>query len=188
MVEAKTVMKTKETKPVAKAKVKGNMREIRIEKVVLNIGSGAEQSNVQKAKTLLSSISGMNAVETKAKKRIATWKIRKGLPIGSKVTLRGPAAEELLTRLLESLDNIVSKKSFSENGFSFGIKEYIDIPGAKYDPKVGIIGLDVSVSLGRPGYRIKNRKIKPKRVPKRHSVGAEEGIEFIKQKFKVTIE
>ena len=179
MVEAKTVMKTKETKPVAKAKVKGNMREIRIEKVVLNIGSGAEQSNVQKAKTLLSSISGMNAVETKAKKRIATWKIRKGLPIGSKVTLRGPAAEELLTRLLESL---------SENGFSFGIKEYIDIPGAKYDPKVGIIGLDVSVSLGRPGYRIKNRKIKPKRVPKRHSVGAEEGIEFIKQKFKVTIE
>jgi len=171
-----------------KTKAKVNMRRVYVEKVVLNICAGAEQSNVEKANILLSTISGIKAVETKAKKRIATWKIRPGLPIGSKATLRGKAADELLKRLLESMDNTIPKKAFSRNGFSFGIKEYIDIPGVKYDPKVGIIGLDVSVALARPGYRVKVRKIKSSRVPARHAISAEESLEFAKEKLGVTVE
>ncbi len=171
-----------------KTKAKADMKGIRIEKVVLNICAGAEQDHVDKAETLISAISGMKAVKTKAKKRIATWKIRPGLPIGSKATVRGENAVELLKRLLVSIDNTLSKKAFSENGFSFGIKEYIDIPEVKYDPKVGIIGLDVSVALSRPGYRVKTRKIKPKSLPKRHSISAEESMEFAKERLGVKVE
>jgi len=163
---------------VAKAK-SNKMRDIKIEKIVLNISAGAEQDRVRKAKTLISAISKMNAVETKAKKRIATFKIRPGLPIGAKATIRGKAAIELFKQILGATDNTISKKAFSENGLSIGIKEYIDIPGVKYDPKVGIIGLDVCVSLSRPGYRVKTRKIKNKRLPKRHSISAKEALEFV---------
>ena len=182
MAETKTV-----TKPTPK-KAKVDMRRIFVEKVVLNICAGAEQSNVEKANILLSTISGIKAVETKAKKRIATWKIRPGLPIGAKATVRSKAADELLKRLLESMDNTIPKKAFSRNGFSFGIKEYIDIPGVKYDPKVGIIGLDVSVALARPGYRVKVRKIKHSRVPAKHAISVEESMEFAKEKLGVIVE
>jgi len=165
-----------------------SMTCIRTEKVVLNICAGIEQENVKKANSLLSNISGTKAVETKAKKRIANWKIRPGLPIGSKVTVRGSNAEELLKRLLVAVGNSLPKKLFSENGFSFGIKEYIDIPNVKYNPEIGIIGLDVSVSLVRPGFRVKNRKIKARKVPKKHLISAEESAEFIKQRFGVEIQ
>lgn len=192
-MKTETVTETKveqpspaQAKPKSGSKTK-NMRDIKIEKVVLNICAGAEQEPVKKAKILLTTIAGMNAVETKAKKRIATWKIRPGLPIGAKVTRRGKEAEELLARLLASLGNILPKKAFSANGFSFGIKEYIDIPGVKYDPKVGIIGLDVCVSLARPGYRVKLRKIKTKRLPKKHSISKEESAEFAEKKLGVKI-
>ena len=163
------------------------MKDIRIEKVVLNICAGAEQSAVEKAHTLISTISGMKATKTRAKKRIATWKIRRGLPIGSKATLRGKRAEDLLIRLLASIGNELDTESFSKNGFSFGIKEDIYIQGVKYDPKGGIIGLEVCVSLSRPGYRVKNRKIRSVRVPLRHSITPEEATNFTVEKFGVVI-
>ena len=180
-----------ESKNVVKEKKKGvanKMQAIKLEKVVLNICAGAEQTQVKKANTLISAISGMKAAETTAKKRIATWKIRQGLPIGAKATIRGKKANELLKRLLEAMDNTLPKKSFTENGFCFGIKEYIDIPGVKYDPKVGIIGLDVCVSLSRPGYRVKWRKIKNHRLTKKHSVSAREATDFAINQLGVKVE
>ena len=77
---------------------------------------------------------------------------------------------------------------FSENTFSFGVPEYIDIPGTKYDANIGIIGLEVAVTLERKGYRIKRRRIQTKKIPKAHSISKEEAIEFVKSKFNIKIE
>lgn len=163
------------------------MREIKLDKITLNIGAGAEAENVEKAVTLLEKISGSKVVKTKAKRRIATWKIRPGLPIGAKVTLRGAKAEELLKTLLKAVGNELQKSCFVENGFSFSVKEYIDIPGIKYDPKIGIIGLQVCVSLKRPGYRVKLRKIKQGKIAPSHLISAEDAKKFAIEKLGVKI-
>jgi len=163
------------------------MKDIKIEKVVLNIGSGADPKEIKKAVALLTAISGMKAVETKAKKRIATWKIRPGLPIGSKVTIRKKPAEELLKRLLKVIEKM-SKKNFTENGFSFGIKEYIDIPEVKYDPKIGIIGLEVCVTLERIGFRVKRRRLKTAKISGAHKITKDDAIKFAQDKLGVNVE
>lgn len=168
-------------------KLTNKMRTISVDKITLNIGSGAETDNVSKAVSLLEKISGGKVVKTKSKKRIAAWKLRPGLPIGAKVTLRGAKALEVLKRLLQSVNNEILKNNFVKNGFSFGIKEYIDIPDVKYDPKIGIIGLQVIVTLKRPGYRVKLRKIKKGRVAPRHVITPEDSLTFAKEKLGVTI-
>lgn len=175
----------KEEKKAAKANL---MREIRIEKVTINIGIGAEQDKIDAAATLLEKMAGKKPVQTLSRKRIATWKIRIGLPLGTKVTLRKKPAIELLQRLLKAVDFKIKKSSFSKNGFSFGIKEYIDIPGVKYDPKVGIIGMDVCVTLERPGFRIKRRKLESRKVPAKHSISEEDAIKFATEKLGVIAE
>ncbi|HDD72351.1 MAG TPA: 50S ribosomal protein L5, partial [Candidatus Bathyarchaeota archaeon] len=70
----------------------------------------------------------------------------------------------------------------------FGIREHIDIPGTKYDPKVGIFGMDVCVSVERPGYRIMRRKRCRTKIPRKHRVSREEAIRFIEEKFNVKVE
>jgi large subunit ribosomal protein L5 len=165
------------------------MKEIRVEKVTLNIGTGKPGPELEKALKLLKDLSGKKPVETKTTKRIPTWSLRPGLAIGAKVTLRGKAAEELLGRLLESIDNQLTKKKFDNEGnFSFGIKEYIDIPGTTYNMEIGIIGLEVAVTLSRPGFRIKNRNIRKKKIPRRHRIPKEDAMNFVKEKFKVNFE
>ncbi|MBU0472021.1 MAG: 50S ribosomal protein L5, partial [Nanoarchaeota archaeon] len=137
-----------------------SMRQIRIEKVTLNIGAGKDQNRLKHAVTLLKSITGINPVKTITQKRIAGWGLRPGLPIGCKITLRKDEAKTMLLRLLQAKDNKLTKSSIDNSGnISFGIPEYIDIPEAKYDPEIGIIGLQVSITLGRPGFRIKRRKV-----------------------------
>ena len=162
-------------------KLQNKMRKISIDKVTLNIGAGAEASNVDKAVALLEKISGKKVVKTKAQKRIAAWKLRPGLPIGAKVTLRGAKAIEILKNLLQAINNEIPENNFIENGFSFGIKEYIDISGIKYDPKIGIIGFQVVVTLTRPGYRVKNRKIKKSRISPQHKITPEAAIKFAQE-------
>ncbi|MEM2874034.1 MAG: 50S ribosomal protein L5 [Candidatus Nanoarchaeia archaeon] len=159
------------------------MKEILIASLTLNIGAGTEVENVEKAVSLLSKISGKRAVKTFAKKRIPTWKIRPGLPIGARVTVRGKAAEALLKRLLAAVDFALPRKSFTKNGFSFGIKEYVDIPEMKYDPEIGIIGLDVAVSLKRRGYRVAKRKIKKAKIGASHIIKADEAFAWAQAKF-----
>ena len=165
-----------------------NMKEIRIEKITLNIGTGKPGPELDKAKILLEKISGRKSIETKTTKRIPGWKIRPGLPLGSKVTIRGDAAEKLLVRLLSARDNKVKPSSFTVNGFSFGVPEYIDIPEVKYDPKIGIIGLDVCVSLKRTGYRVKNRRLFNTKIGGKHAISKAEAIKFAQDKFGVKSE
>ena len=116
------------------------MREIRLEKVVLNMGLGKSGDSVEIAKKALGQISGKKVNERPAKKAIRDWGVRKGEPIGAAVTVRGNDGKELLKRLLEAKGNKINGRSFDSMGnLSFGILEHIDIPGIKYDPKIGKI-------------------------------------------------
>ena len=164
------------------------MRNIRIEKVTLNMGAGKEQNKLEKGVKLLKTITGIAPVKTASTKRIPGWGIRPGLPIGCKLTLRKKAARKLLMRLLEARDNRLIPKQFDDSGnVSFGIPEYIDIPDVKYDPEIGIMGLEVCVTLERPGFRIKRRKIQQKKVPQKHRVTKEEAMEFMTKEFNIKI-
>ena len=165
------------------------MRDIKVEKVTLNYGSGKDQSKLDRGMALLKYITESNPVKTVTKKRIQEWGLRPGLPIGCKVTLRKNKAKTLLKSLLGAKENLLRKKQFDENGnIAFGIHEYIDIPGVEYDPKIGISGFEVCITLERPGYRIKKRRLQKKRIPSKHKINKEDAIEYMKSKFDVKIE
>ena len=156
------------------------MREIKIEKVVLNIGGTGE--NLEKGVKLLKILTGRKPAKIKTIKRIPTLNVRPGLEVGTVVTIR-KEAEEILKRMLIAIDNKIKKKQISVNNFSFGIKEYIEIPGIEYQRDIGIIGLDVTVVFKRTGRRIRLKKVKRGRIPKRQSISKEEIIKFMEEKF-----
>lgn len=164
------------------------MKEIRIEKITLNKGVGEAGELLKKASKLLSMISGKKSINNVSSKRIPKWGVRPGLEIGTKVTIRGKAAEELLKRLLAAVENKINPTSFGNDGnFSFGIPEYIEIPGIEYDPEIGIVGLEVAVTLERPGYRIKKRKYRKTKVGKGHSIKKDDAMDYAKSKFNVNL-
>lgn len=166
-----------------------NMREIGIEKINLNIGVGSPGDKLEKAMKLLTTISGAKPIQTTAKKRIPTWGLRLGLPIATKVTVRKKKAKEILVRLLIATNKTLRASCFDDYGnISFGVKEYLDIPGVDYDPEVGIIGLEVAVTLQRPGFRIRRRSLKKKIIPKSHRITKKEAMEYMKREFEVNIE
>lgn len=165
------------------------MRAIKVEKITLNIGAGKDQTKLEKAMILLKNITGIDPVKTFTNKRIPTWGIRPGLPIGCKITLRKHNALQLLPRLLQSKDNHLKQQQFDDSGnLAFGIPEYVDIPGVKYDPSIKIMGLEVCVTLSRPGFRIKRRKIKRAKIKKKHLISKEEAVAFMQNQFNVTLE
>lgn len=164
------------------------MQKIDIEKITLNICVGQPGDNLDKAIKLLNKITGCKPIQTKAKKRIPTWSIRPGLAIGCKVTIRSQKAKELLKRLLTSKNDKLNESNFDNQGnLSFGIPEYIDIPGIEYDASIGIIGFEVAITLKRSGFRIKNRKIKSKLISKKHQISKQEAIDYMKNEFKTNI-
>jgi len=157
------------------------MRKIRIEKVVLSCG--AIDKNLEKARKLLEYMTDMKAQIIASRKRIPNFGVRPGLEVGTRVTLRGEKGLQLLKRLLVALDNTLDKSQVSKNHFSFGIKEYIEVPGLEYKRDVGIIGLNVTVVFNRPGVRVKIKKIKAGRLPSRQHVAEEEIIKFMEENF-----
>ena len=165
---------------------KKNIRDIKIEKVTLHCSS-AEPAKLEKYMKLLKLVSGMQPVKTVARKRIPAFKIRPGLHIGYKVTVRGNKALELLNRLFAGVVSL-SRKQFSDGYLSFGIKEYIEIPSIPYQRDIGIIGFDVVVNLIRAGRRVANRKLKKASVGRNQKISKEETIEFMKNKFNLNIE
>ncbi len=162
------------------------MREVRLEKVTINMGAGEAGPKLEKCKSLLESILGKKVVITRTHKR-TTFGMAKNRPIGVKVTLRGDEAFEWLKKFLQAVENRLKESQFSDGNFSFGVKEYIHIPGVKYNPEIGILGMDVCVTLERPGFRIKRRKIRRKKIGKKHRISKEETIKWAKEKLGVEI-
>ncbi len=157
------------------------MQEALVEKVVVNIGIGADPDKMKRGQKIIESITGMKSIITKGQKRIPTWGVRPGVPLGLKVTMRGEKAEKFLKEAFKAKENRINKKSFDKEGnFGFGVKEHIELPGMKYDPKLGILGFDVLVTMKKKGYRTKLRKINKKKVGKKQRVTKEEAIDFVK--------
>jgi len=164
-----------------KDKSNNPMRKIKIEKVVLS--SGAVGTDLEKARKLLELLSQKKAQIIKSEKRIPAFDVRPGLEVGTRVTLRGREAIELLKRLLGAIDNELKKKQVSDNHFSFGLREYIEIPGIEYQRDIGIRGLNATVDFVRAGARIKRKKIKAGKVPARQHIRASEIIKYMEDTF-----
>ena len=127
-------------------------------------------------------------VKTFTNKRIPEWGLRPGLPIGCKITLRKEKAKEIISRLLDAKEFTLKDSNFDNFGnISFGVPEYIDIKEAKYDPEIGIMGLEVCITLERPGFRIKRRKKMRKKISARHRITKKDATEFMKKEFNVEI-
>lgn len=165
------------------------MQKPRIEKVVVNIGVGESGERLGKAEKLLVLLTGKKPVRTVSTHKIPTWNLRKGEPIGCKVTLRKKDAVEFLKKGFVAVENKIRYSCFDGQGnLSFGIKEYIDFPGIKYDPEIGIFGLNICATIKRPGFRVKKRKEKKDRLPSKSIITNDEAIAFIKQEFGVEVE
>ena len=166
-----------------------SMRIPKIAKVVVNFAVGQSGIPLEKAKKVCEQLTEQKPVESKAKQTIREFGIRKGEPIACKTTLRGYRAEVFLEKVLTAKNKMLSKKNFDQYGnFSFGIEEHIDVPGTRYDPDIGVLGFEVCVTMERPGYRVKNRRCHPKKIPKIHKLTKEEAIKFIMKKYNVIIE
>jgi len=164
------------------------MLKPKIEKVVVNIAVGKSGEPLEKASKVLKELTGQTPSKRKAKQTIRDFGIRKDEPIACIVTLRKQAAVEFLKKVLPVVDNKISRTSFGEYGnFSFGIKEHIEIVGVKYDPDVGIFGMDVCVSLNRPGCRVKNRRTAQAKIGSKHILTPEEAVTFARQALGVEI-
>lgn len=164
------------------------MLEPRIDKVVVHVGVGESGQRLVNAETILKQITHQSPVRSIAKKTLPNFGIKKHEPIGAKLTLRGKAAEDFLAIAFKAAGNAIKKGQFDEQGnFSFGIEEHTDFPGMRYDPEIGIFGMDVSVAMGRAGYRIAKRRIAQKKLPIRQRLSKDDSMEFVREKFGVSI-
>ena len=166
------------------------MRQIKIEKLTLNIGAGKDTKVLEKGKKLLQHVTGIEPVATKTNKRIAGWGLRPGLPIGAKITIRDKEMiKDLVTRFLAAKEKKVKASWFDNHGnISFGIYEYVDIPGVKYNTDIGMMGFQVSITLARPGFRVKRRKIRKSSIGAHQKVSQEESISYLKETFGIQVE
>lgn len=180
-------MASAETKHAAD---KGDMRKISVGKVVINIGVGKSGEAVERARKVLEQITAQKPATRKAKKSIRDFGTHQGEPIGLIVSVRGQErCKELITRLLIAREKKLNGSSFDDRGsISFGLKEHIEIPGIRYDPEIGIWGMNVSVLLHRPGFRVSRRRNKTSKVGKGHVVTRDEAIEYFKREFEVVVE
>ncbi len=164
------------------------MRDLRLNKLVINIGTGSDENLQLNAKRLIEAITGRKPANEISRTRNPSFKIAKGQKIGAFVTIRGEHAKKLAVKLFDAVDNKIKESSITSNSLSFGIAEYIDISGVKYDPKIGMLGMNVNLSFRRSGLRVALRKRRNSKVPSKHrSVSREEIIDYIKKEFNVSI-
>lgn len=184
MAEKKTEKKIEQKK---EKKMENNpMRQVELEKITLNCGGTAEK--LERSARLLKIITGRKIKEITSMKRIPSFGVRPGLKTGCMVTIRGPEKITILKRMLGAHSNKISHKKIEENHFSFGIKEYLEIPDMEYQRDIGLIGLDVTAVFKRKGKRVQFRKIKGGKLPKRQHVTPEEIKDYIVNKLGVLVE
>jgi large subunit ribosomal protein L5 len=165
------------------------MKRINVHKVVINIGVGRSGEPIDKAKNALLELTNQQPAVRGAKKTVRDFGIHKGEPIGVLVTLRREPAIEFLKRVIAAKKNVLKVSSFDNYGnISIGIHEHIDIPGTKYNPDIGIFGMDVNIVLNRPGYRIARKSRRSAKIGKAHRINREEAVDFFKHEYGVEVE
>jgi large subunit ribosomal protein L5 len=163
------------------------MREPHVEKVVVHMGVGQGGRELAQGEEILEEVTGQEPVRTTAKATEPDFNIREGDPIGAKVTLRDEMAGEFLETTLELVD--LQRRQFDETGnFSFGVAEHTDFPSQEYDPTIGIYGLDVTVNLVRPGYRVAKRDKASRSIPSSHRLTVDDAVAFVESTFDVDVE
>jgi len=195
-IKKSTTAKKLATKPKLVKKSKSKMdpekkKELftpKIEKVTVNIGVGEAGERLKKAAKVLESITGNKPIETLSKTTNKDWGLRKMMPIGCKVTLRSKKADDFMKEALSTRENKMSDYSFDDEGnLSFGIPDHTLFKSQKYDPNIGIFGMDISVTMKKAGYRVKRRRIAPRRIPHKHRVNREETMKFFTDAFNVEV-
>jgi ribosomal protein L5 len=179
--------KTPKIEKETKIKSENNvMRQIKLEKIILNCGGTDDK--LERSAKLLNILTGRKIKKVSSTKRIPTFGVRPGLVTGCMVTIRDSEKEKLLKRLFGAIGNKISSKKITSNHFSFGVKEYLEIPDMEYQRDIGIIGFDVTAVFTRNGKRVAFKKIKQGKLPKKQDVTKEEIIDYLQNKLGVTVE
>ena len=173
---------------MATTKTQNPMLQASIHKVVVNIGVGEGGDKLVKAEKVIEMVTGAKPSRTLSKVANRDWGLRIGGPIGVRVTLRGDAADAFIKKALDIRQFKMPDYSFDDGGnLNFGVPDYTDFPGMKYDPEIGIFGMDIAVVIERPGGRVRRRRVEARKIPKHHKVTREEAMELMRQKFNVEV-
>ena len=179
---------TRQKKPATKKKEEKKSMKPHVAKVTINIGVGEAGEKLKKAESVLQGVTKQKPIQTLSKTTNKDWGLRKFMPIGCKVTLRKKAAEKFLISALKIRENKISEYSFDNQGnFSFGVPDHTLFEGQKYDPNIGIFGMDICVTVENPGFRIKHRLIDQRKIPQRHQLTKDATIQFITEVFNVEV-
>merc|ERR1711860_437463 len=166
-----------------KDKSKNIMRDLRIRKLCLNICVGESGDRLTRAAKVLEQLTGQQPVFSKARYTVRSFGIRRNEKIAVHCTVRGAKAEEILEKGLKVKEHELRRCNFSDTGnFGFGIQEHIDL-GIKYDPSIGIYGMDFYVVLARPGYNIAYRRKGRSRVGFQHRITKSDSMKWFQQKY-----
>ncbi len=164
------------------------MRNLKVDKIVINVGVGEAGERLVKAVKVVEMVTGQKPIQTVSKTINRDLGIRIGMPLGCKVTLRGEKADDFLRKALTIREGRIMEYSFDKEGnMSFGIPDYTDFEGMKYDPEIGIFGMDVNVVLRRFGSRIEKRRLLTKKIPSRQRVNRDEAIAFMTDTYGIKV-
>ena len=164
------------------------MRDVYIDKVVVHMGVGEAGEKLVKAENIMKAITKQTPIRSIAKTTQPAFSVRRGMPIGCTVTLRGKPARDFIATALKVVQNTIFESQFDKSGnFAFGIEEHTDFPNMSYDPQVGIFGMDVNVVLERKGIRITRRRMEQKKLPAKQRVNKTDAIAFLKEKYQVEV-
>ncbi len=163
------------------------MRQPFVAKVVIDMCTGGGEP-LTRASIILEELTGQTPMQSRAKQTVRDFGIRKKEAIAVRVTLRHKKAKEFLEKALKAKEDVLLIKNWDDDGnFAFGIAEHINVPGIKYDPQKGIQGMNITVCIERPGYRVKRRRRQRAKVPYRHRLTPEESMVYVKSTFGIEI-